>query len=225
MGYGAPDGVSEAHHTMVVIGKDGAFRKLDLPAFKQVSVTLGNNSMNTKVPESDTRAVAVCERGMVVVTNNRIVVYDTSLSPRFTPAFLGHADTVTRATSAAVTYSVPRENPELDAKFQAAVDAAQPKTQVRYARVIVSADGYLWHGLSGKLDGRYVRTTASGAVIDTVLAPYHVMHADGDATIAIGTRRDDEDLSPSIFRPRVRKSASARLPVSELGRCNAVVQL
>jgi hypothetical protein len=61
-------------------------------------------------------------------------------------------------------------------------------------------------------------------LIDTVLAPYHVMHADGDATIAIGSWRDDQDMSPSIFRPTVRRKASTSEPASELGRCNAVVQ-
>ena len=219
--YGKPDGVHKNTSVLLVARKNGTWSRLELPSFTELTVSMGSNTMSTRVPDSDIRTVAVCARGIVVVANNEITMYDTELVARSKPPFRGQVDTVRAGASFKVTYSQPPESP-LEEKFRAAQEAARPKVSISYSQIVVSADGLIWQALGKSLNGRFVRTTVSGAIIDTVLAPYRVMHANGISSVAIGSHRDDEDMPAIMVRPKAQRTTSGKpVPASPLGRCNA----
>lgn len=220
-----PDGTRAATVILSVSGA-GAERRLELSAGQVLRFTTGTNRWTeTRVPFTSTRGVAVCERGVVFVADDEVTVYDTSLRVVMRPPFRGFADTLSGSRREEAFLVAPMGTPEQTAKYREALSRATPRTPVRFVLPIVSADGMLWYKLRGQREGRHVRTTMSGVVIDTVFAPLHAMHAYQRLSVASGVHAPDEEAPGSIVRQRYRGKSRSVVPPSLLGRCNAIVSL
>lgn len=214
----APSGVHTFQRTLVVAEPGGKFRQFPLPTFPELIHVAGNTTTRMRVPFSSVQAVAVCERGFVVIADSVVKVYDPSFRLLFTPPYRGHVNRLTssdRAQAIGMQASSRNEN-----KWHAAVDAANPKQMVQYFIPTVSADGMIWYNLAGPHAGRFVRTTPRGDVIDTVLAPFQLYHANRRTGVAAGPRETAEDDAPTVLLRQPGKDRKAD-PASPLGRCNA----
>jgi hypothetical protein len=215
----AATGVHTFPRTLVVAEPSGKFRQFQLPTIPELLVVNGNSSTMTKVPMTSVQALAICERGFVVIADSVVKVYDATFRLLFAPTYRGHSRPLSASErSSMIHVSKAKE----DERWQAAVDAANPKQLLQYFAPTVSADGMIWYKLGGSRDGRFVRTTPRGDVIDTVLAPYHVYHANGRTAVASGPFDSPGDDAPTVL---LRQPSSNRTqkptPASPLGRCNA----
>lgn len=225
--FSAPDGVSDVQHILYVSGRDGTFRQFNLPLSQELQLRARNRRVMFKVPMLSTHGVAVCERGFVTTANGRVEVYDTSFTRLSTPPYRGRVDTVTAAerTEQLQVHTASLDDPAFERRIKETLDAVQPRRVVRYSPPVVSADGILWFSIGKEAEGRYVRTTVRGVIIDTLYAPYQILHVDKRLSVASGPFSEEDDESPIVFvRQKAVTAQRKPVPSSPLGRCNSLVQ-
>jgi hypothetical protein len=219
------DGVREVQHILYVSDRGGKFRQFNLPPSRELQVRVGNRGSTIKVPMTSVRGVAVCENGFVTIADGRIEVYDASFRLLSTPPYRGRVDTLSSAerTRLIQVHSGGRDNASFERKIREALDAAQPRRVVRYSTPVVSADGMLWFRTGDDAEGRFMRTTLRGEIIDTLYAPYHILHADKRISVASGPHPEGEDAPVVIVRQKAAETRRKTIPPSPLGRCNSLV--
>jgi hypothetical protein len=225
MSLSGADGVREVQHILYVSDGGGKFRHFKLPLSRELMVSEGNRGSSIKVPMTGLFGVAVCENGFVTIADSRIEVYDASLKFLFAPPYRGRVDTLSSAERAQQIqlHSGGNDNATLQRRFQAASDAEQPRRVVRYSTPVVSADGMLWFTTGDDAAGRFMRTTLPGEIIDTLYAPYSILHADKRISVASGPFPEGEEAPAVIVRQKAADTRRRTIPPSPLGRCNSLV--
>ncbi len=223
--FAAPDGVRNVQHVVYVSDKGGILRQMNLPATRELLVATGNSRTAVKVPMTTTRGLAVCENGFVTVADDRIEVYDTLFKILLKPPYRGRVDTLSSAYRKEMinSYGSGYGNAASSRRIVDAMNAAQPRQIVRYSPVIVSADGLLWFSVGDEAAGRFIRTTVRGEVLDTLYAPYQILHADKRMHVASGPYPDGEEAPAVIVRQKAPERRRKALQPSPLGRCNSVL--
>lgn len=227
MSFTAADGVYELQPILYVSSRAGKAWQFNLPRSRELQVRVGNNGSTNKVPITSVRGVSVCENGFATVADGRIDVYDASFRHIVTPPYRGRVDTLSSAerTQLLQVHSGGYGNAPLAEKVRKALDAEQPRQLVRYSAPVVSADGVLWFRTGDEAEGRFLRTTLRGVIIDTLYAPYQILHADKRISVASGPFSMDEGAeAPLVFvRQKAAETQRKTIAPSPLGRCNALV--
>ena len=225
MSFSSADGVREVQNILYVSDRGGKFRQFNLPLSRELQVRVGNRGSTIKVPMTSVRGVAVCENGFVTIADGRIEVYDASFKVLLTPPYRGRIDTLSSAerTQLIQVHSGGNGNATLERKIKEALDAEQPRRVVRYSTPVVSADGILWFRTGDDAEGRFMRTTMRGEVIDTLYAPYQILHADKRISVASGPFTEGEEAPVVIVRQKAVETRRKTIPPSPLGRCNSLV--
>ncbi|MCO4098377.1 MAG: hypothetical protein HEQ38_03050 [Gemmatimonas sp.] len=223
--FAAPDGVRNVQHIVYVSDKGRTLRQMNLPVTRELQVATGNGRTMLKVPMTTTRGLAVCENGFVIVADNMVDVYDTRFTLLHKPPYRGRVDTLSSAYRKQMidSYSSGYGNAASSRKIVDAMNAAQPRQIVRYSSVIVSADGLLWFSVGDEAAGRFIRTTVRGEVLDTLYAPYQILHADKRISVASGPYPEGEEAPAVIVRQKAPEPRRKALQPSPLGRCNSVI--
>ena len=68
-----------------------------------------------------------------------------------------------------------------------------------------------------------MRTTLRGEILDTLYAPYQILHADKRVSVASGPFPEGEDAPAVIVRQKAADLRRKPIPPSPLGRCNTLV--
>jgi hypothetical protein len=227
MRFTAADGVYDVQPILYVSNRDGAVWQFNLPRSRELQVRVGNSGSTSKVPMTSVRGVSVCENGFVTVADGRIDVYDASSTHIVTPPYHGRVDTLSSAerTQLLQVHSGGYGNAPLAEKVRKALDAEQPRRMVRYSAPVVSADGVLWFRTGDEAEGRFLRTTLRGVIIDTLYAPYQILHADKRISMASGpfSMEEGQEAPLVIVRQKAAEAQRKPSPPSPLGRCNALV--
>ena len=225
MSFSSADGVREVQNILYVSDRGGKFRQFNLPLSRELQVRVGNRGSTIKVPMTSVRGVAVCENGFVTIADGRIEVYDASFKVLLTPPYRGRIDTLSSAerTQLIQVHSGGSDNPTLERKMKDVLEAEQPRRVVRYSTPVVSADGMLWFRTGDDAEGRFMRTTMRGEVIDTLYAPYQILHADKRISVASGPFTEGEEAPVVIVRQKAAETRRKTIPPSPLGRCNSLV--
>ena len=225
MSFSSADGVREVQNILYVSDRGGKFRQFNLPLSRELQVRVGNRGSTIKVPMTSVRGVAVCENGFVTIADGRIEVYDASFKVILTPPNRRRIDTLSSAerTQLIQVHSGGNGNATLERKIKEALDAEQPRRVVRYSTPVVSADGILWFRTGDDAEGRFMRTTMRGEVIDTLYAPYQILHADKRISVASGPFTEGEEAPVVIVRQKAAETRRKTIPPSPLGRCNSLV--
>lgn len=225
MSFALADGVRDVQNILYVSDRGGKIRQFNVPPSRELQVRVGNLGTSVKVPMTSTRALAVCEKGFVTVADERIDVYDAHFTRLLTPPYRGRIDTLSSAerTQLIQGQSGGYNNATFERRLREASEAAQPRRLLRYSMPVVSADGMLWFRTGDDADGRFARTTMRGDVIDTVYAPYSILHADQRISVASGPFPEGEEEPIVIVRQKAADTRRRPILPSPLGRCNSLV--
>jgi hypothetical protein len=223
--FTAAEGTYDIQHKLYTSTRGGTVRQFNLPLSRELQVADGDSRLLINVPVMSIHALAVCEHGFVTIANERVAVYDTSFKLLSTPPYRGRVDTLSsdERTEVVQGFSGGNNNATFDRKIRAAVDAATPRRVMSYSVPVVSADGLLWFQIGKQVEGRFVRTTVRGEIIDTLNAPYQILHANKSISVAYGPFEEDEEAPLVIVRQKVSKAQRKPIPPSPLGRCNSLV--
>ncbi|QJR37575.1 hypothetical protein [Gemmatimonas groenlandica] len=173
MSFSSANVVREVQYILYVSDRGGKFTQFNLPLSRELQVSAGNRGTAIKVPMTSISGVAVCENGFVTIADGRIEVHDASFRLLLTTPYRGRIDTLSSAerTQLIQVHSGGYENTTFQRKIEEALDAEQPRRLVRYSTPFVSADGMLWFRAGDDAEGRFMRTTLRGEIIDTLYAP------------------------------------------------------
>lgn len=225
MNFSSAVGALDVQNILYLSDRGGRFRQFNLPLSRELQVRAGNRGASIKVPMTSVRAVAVCENGFVTIADERIEVYDTSFKRLSTPPYRGWIDTLSSAgrTRMIEGQSSGYNDATLERKLHDASNAAQPRRVLRYSTPVVSADGMLWFRTGDEAEGRFTRTTLHGEIIDTLYAPYQILHADKRISVASGPFSEGEDAPVVIVRQKAAEIRRKSILPSPVGRCNSLV--
>lgn len=88
---------------------------------------------------------------------------------------------------------------------------------------VVSVDGMLWFRTGDDAEGCFLRTTLRGEIVDTLYAPYQILHADKRISVASGPFPEGEEAPLVIVRQKAADTRRKAIPPSPLGRCNSLM--
>lgn len=210
---------------VVRAGTDGNAAIIELPPAHTAYAAAENGIQMVNVPMGQLREVAVCERGVVVLLDSVITVYDAALRSIATLPDQGES-TVLRGRDRMdeIDRSLSHQPTKHRARDRAMIDRLQPPVLVQRNRRVLDADGHFWQSLVspvGKRGSRLQqRSTLAGTILDTVNTPGAdwPFAADDQVSVSLRMERDTIDAATLLFRLPRKKVVRDESP--SLGRCN-----